>query len=161
MSDPTPLKQPRQNVFSNWGTAILERFSFMMIIMFHLIQDGTLHAKGEARWTFPAAFVTCKVIVLLTFNMKNKCIHPRPSINTYLQHIPSHISQIDHQQFIKNMSIYKLGVLSPYFLSHFPSAPSICHSPGTEGVLLALRLGPGGGLPKLDQRGKIPSRWVC
>ena len=58
------------------GNGNLERFSFMMIIMFHLIQDGTLHAKGEARWTFPAAFVTCRCIILLTFNMKNKYIHP-------------------------------------------------------------------------------------
>ena len=47
-------------------------------------------------------------------------------------------------------------VPSPYFLSHSPSPPSICHAPGTEGVLLALRLGPGGGLPKLDQRGADP-----
>jgi hypothetical protein len=85
-------------------------------------------------------------------------IHGLPLIRIFNK--PSHISQIYHQQFIKNMSIYKLWVLSPHFLSHSPSPPSICHSPGTEGVLLALRLGPGGGLPKLDQRGKIPSRWV-
>ena len=145
MWDSTPLKHPGK--MASWlRDGNLERFSFITTIIFHLIQDGMLHAKGEARWTFfPAAvFVTCRGIIVAssTYSIYVHLIFLRSSINQ------KHVPPID-------------SVLSWSFVFFLPLFPHISHPsaipPGTEGLLLALWLGPGGGLPKLDRRGALPS----
>ena len=114
----------------------------------HVARKG----RGTLNRSWQCFFVSCSV--------KN-CVHPWPSITRPQQYSISHLSD----SIINNPSKTSPSTNSinsqfclhlPIFWHVFPSPSILQPGPGTEGLLLALRPGPGGGLAELDRGGAHP-----